>query len=73
MEIYNWIVNHWAEIGVSYLMLLKILTAFQDAVDAEPSGLKPPFGKLIYYLQAMSGYLVVGNRTAAIKPTTTGV
>ena len=67
MEIIGQIlVKHWAEIGVAWLAIIKILTAFQDAVDAEPKDLKPPFGKVIYYMQSMSGYLFMGNRPQSI-------
>jgi hypothetical protein len=66
MEIYNWIIAHLTGIGVIWLTVIKILTAWQDAVDAEPKGLKPPFGKIIYYMQAVSGYLFMGNRPQAI-------
>jgi hypothetical protein len=57
--------KHWAEIGVIYLIIVKVLTAVQDAVDAEPKDLKPPFGKVIYYMTAIGGYIGLGNR---IKP-----
>ena len=58
----------WAEAGVVYLLVLKFLTIVQDAVDSEPKDLKPPFGKVIYYLQAIGGYLFTGNRPTAITP-----
>jgi hypothetical protein len=74
MEIYNWIVNHLTGLGVLYLLLIKVLTIVQDAVDAQPKDLKPPFGKLIYYMNAIGQALTIGNRPAAIIPTTkTGV
>ena len=57
---------HFAEISVAYLLVIKVLTAIQDAVDAEPKDLKPPFGKVIYYLQAVGGYLGLGNRPQSI-------
>ena len=57
---------HFAEITAVYLIVIKVLTAVQDAVDAEPAGLKPPFGKLIYYMTAIGGYLGLGNRPASI-------
>ena len=66
MQVYNFVINHWAEIGVVYLIVLKVLTAVQDAVDAEPSGLKPPFGKVLYYIKAIGGYLGLGNRPQSI-------
>ena len=57
---------HVPEISVIYLVVLKVLTAVQDAIDAEPKDLKPPFGKAIYYLTAVGGYLGLGNRPQAI-------
>ena len=66
MEIYNIAVKHWAEIGVAYLMIIKVLTGIQDAIDAEPAGLKPPFGKILYYMSALSQYLFIGNRPQSI-------
>jgi len=62
----NYIQHHLAEIGVVYLIVLKVLTAVQDAIDAEPKDLKPPFGKAIYYITAIGGYLGLGNRPQAI-------
>ena len=62
----DFISKHWTEIGLIYLLVLKFLTILQDAVDAEPAGLKPPFGKLIYYTTAIGGYLGLGNRPQAI-------
>ena len=56
----------WEHIAVAYLLILKVLTAIQDAVDAEPTGLKPPFGRLIYYMKSLSGQLGWGNRPQAI-------
>ena len=61
---------HFAEISVAYLLVIKVLTAIQDAVDAEPKDLKPPFGKAIYYLTAIGGSLGFGNRPASITPPT---
>lgn len=66
MNLLSLISKHWAETGVIYLLVLKFLTIIQDAVDAEPKDLKPPFGKAIYYLTAISGYLFAGNRPQAI-------
>jgi len=66
MDVIQFISKHWAEIGVAWLSVIKVMTAVQDAVDAEPSGLKPPFGKAIYYMQAIAGYLFIGNRPKAI-------
>ena len=58
-----------AEWGVMYLVVVKVLTVVQDAVDAQPPNLKPPFGKIIYYLTSIGGYLFAGNRPTAITPT----
>jgi hypothetical protein len=69
----QWIYRHWAEIGVVYLLVLKFLTIVQDAVDAEPAGLKPPFGKLLYYMSAVGQAMSIGNRPTAIMPPKTGV
>ena len=73
MHIQHWLINHWAEFGVAWLGIIKILTVIQDAVDAEPVGLKPPFGKLLYYMRALSQSLFLGNRPTAIMPPKTGV
>jgi hypothetical protein len=66
MDIQGFLTKHWVEINVGYLLILKVLTGIQDAVDAEPKDLKSPFGKAIYYLTAISGYLFAGNRPQAI-------
>ena len=60
---------HFAEITALYLVVIKVLTVVQDAVDAEPAGLKPPFGKVIYYMTAIGGSLGFGNRPASIGGT----
>lgn len=69
MEYYNWAVRHWVEIGVAWLAIIKILTNVQDAIDAEPKDLKPPFGKILYYMSALSQSLFLGNRPQAIGGT----
>ncbi len=66
MDIQTFLTKHWVEISVGYLLVLKVLTGIQDAVDAEPKDLKPPFGKIIYYMKALSGYLGTGNRPQSI-------
>ena len=67
MQIIHWIQHRSpAEWGVTYLVVVKVLTAIQDAADVEPKNLKPPFGKIIYYLTAVGGYLGLGNRPQAI-------
>lgn len=69
MEILKYIQNHAsviAEVGVAWLFIQNFLKAIQDAVDAQPVNLKPPFGKIIYYMQAVGGYLFLGNRIQKI-------
>lgn len=56
----------WDKIALIWLIAVKVLTVVQDAIDAEPKDLKPPFGKAIYYLTAIGGYLGLGNRPQAI-------
>lgn len=56
----------WDKIALIWLIVVKVLTVVQDAIDAEPKDLKPPFGKAIYYLTAIGGYLGLGNRPQAI-------
>ena len=68
LMIFTEISKHWVEIGVAWLAIIKVLTNIQDAVDAEPAGLKPPFGKLLYYMSALSQSLFLGNRPTAITP-----
>jgi hypothetical protein len=68
MQIYYWLGRHWVEIGVIYLFVIKVLTILQDAIDAEPKDLKPPFGKILYYMSAIGQYLSFGNRPTAIIP-----
>jgi hypothetical protein len=63
---WHWIQANWI---VMWLVAIKVLTVFQDAVDAEPAGLKPPFGKLLYYTSAIGQSLTIGNRPTAITPT----
>ena len=71
--IIKYLTNHWAEIGVIYLLILKFLTVLQDAVDSEPKDLKPPFGKLLYYMSTVGQAMSIGNRPTAIMPPKTGV
>ena len=61
---------HFAEIVSIYYVVIKSLTVVQDAIDAQPKDLKPPFGKAIYYLTAIGGSLGFGNRPASITPPT---
>jgi len=69
MQIFIAISHHWVEIGMGYLLVVKFLTAIQDACDAQPKDLKPPFGKLIYYMNAVGQQLFLGNRPQAIGGT----
>lgn len=69
MEIYTWTLKHWEGIGLVYLVTLRFLTAIQDAIDVEPKDLKPPLGRVIYYLQAVGGYVFAGNRVQPIQKT----
>ena len=57
---------HFAEIVSIYYVIIKSLTVVQDAIDAQPKDLKPPLGKVIYYLTAIGGSLGLGNRPQAI-------
>ena len=66
MVLYNLITGHWEEIILIWLSTIKVLTAIQDSVDAKPLGLKPPFGEVLYYMKALSGFLVLGNRPQSI-------
>lgn len=56
-----------AELGVAWLFLQNFLKALQDALDAEPPDLKnKPLGKIVYYMQAIGGYLFMGQRIQSI-------
>lgn len=69
----QWLNGHHAatiaEAGFVWLTITKLLTGIQDAVDAEPKDLKPPFGRIIYYMTAISGYVFAGNRIQPIQKT----
>lgn len=69
----QWLNGHHAtliaEIGFVWLAIQKFLTAVQDAVDAQPKDLKPPFGFVIYYMSSIGNYLFLGNRPQAIQKT----
>ena len=66
----QWLNGHHAamiaEIGFVWLAIQKFLTAVQDAVDAEPKDLKPPFGKVIYYMTSIGKYIGWGDRPKSI-------
>ena len=69
----QWMLSHHgatiAEILAIWLGIQKLLTAVQDAIDAEPRDLKPPFGRVLYYMQAISSYAIAGNRVQPIQKT----
>lgn len=69
----HWLNGHHgaliAELGFAWLAIQKFLTAVQDAVDAKPADLKPPFGEIIYFMTAIGGYLFAGNRAQSIQKT----
>ena len=77
MNLLSWISNVWNWIHanpiVAYLLLVKILRSAQDAIDAKPAGLKPPFGTILYYLNAMGQDLGWGNRPTSITSQNTGI
>lgn len=61
----QWLSSHWIQIGMAWVLIQNFLKSIQDAVDAEPKGLQP-LAKIIYYMQAVGGYLFVGNRIQSI-------
>jgi hypothetical protein len=65
-DVLQFIGKHWVDFGVAWLLIIKWLTVVQDAVDAQPKDLKPPFGKLLYYMSAISQSMLIGNRPQAI-------
>lgn len=64
MNIEQWLSSHWMQIGVGWILVQNFLKAIQDAIDAEPKGLQP-IARVVYYMQAVGGYLFAGNR---VKP-----
>jgi len=68
MEAWHWLQAHWVQIGLGWLAVQTFLKSVQDAIDAEPKGLQP-IAKVIYYMQAIGGYLFAGNRAQAITKT----
>lgn len=67
MGIEHWIMSHKALLLALWLAIQTILKAVQDAIDAEPIELKTkPFARISYYMQAISGYLLAGNRIKSI-------
>ena len=69
MDVIHYIQTNWVQICVVWLVIIKVLTVIQDSVDAEPAGLKPPFGRLLYYMNAVGQLLTIGNRPKAIGGT----
>ena len=72
-QIWDCIMNNKGAIVVAWLVVIKILTAVQDAIDVMPSGLKPPFGRIIYLMKATIPYLGWGNRIKPISETPVAV
>ena len=72
-QIWDYLSQHKGAIVLAWLAAIKILTAVQDAIDVMPSGLKPPFGKLIYLMKATIPYLGWGNRIKPISDTPVAV
>jgi hypothetical protein len=72
-QVWDCIMQNKGAIVVAWLVIIKILTAIQDAIDVMPSGLKPPFGRIIYLMKATIPYLGWGNRIKPISdvPVTT--
>lgn len=69
MDPITWLSKHGAliaEIGFVWLFIQNFLKAWQDAINAEPKDLKPPFGKIVYYMSAIGGYIFAGRRPQAI-------
>ncbi len=64
-EVLAYIENHWAQIGVGYLLILNILKATQDGLDSLPKD-APILKKIITVMQANLNY-IVGNRINPIK------
>lgn len=62
MNIEQYLTNHWMQFAVGWVLVQNFLKAVQDAVDAQPKDLKPPFGYVLYYMQAVGGYLFAGTR-----------
>lgn len=68
MAIYQWLQAHWMQIGLGWLAAQTFLKSVQDAIDAEPKGLTA-INRILYYMQAIGGYLFAGNRVQPIQKT----
>jgi hypothetical protein len=58
--------RHWAEIAVIYLLIVKVLTAIQDALDATPKD-APFLRKVIAVMTGAGQILFTGNRVIPIQ------
>jgi hypothetical protein len=67
MDILGYLQSHIMQIGVGWLALQNILKAIQDAFDSLPKDKPTPIlRKIVLIMQAVSGYLFLGNRPTAI-------
>ena len=57
----TWITNHWMQIGLIWLMTIKVLTSIQDAIDAEPKS-TPILRKIVNIMNAVAQQIFLGNR-----------
>jgi len=57
----TWIINHWEKIAIIWLITIKVLTAVQDAIDAEPKD-TPILRKIVNIMNAAGQYIFFGNR-----------
>jgi len=58
----DWILAHWAEIGVGYLLFAKILLAVRDAIDTTPGEDTNNFERAVTFVNNLAGYLIAGKR-----------
>lgn len=68
MELFKNIQSHWMQIAVVWFAVQNFLKALQDSLDAMPKGLTL-LAEVVYLMQNIGGYLFLGNRASAIKPT----
>jgi len=61
----QWWQSHWVGIGVIYLMVIKVLTAIQDAIDATPKD-APILRKIVNVMNAVAQQIFLGNRPTQI-------
>lgn len=69
MDIVHIVKSHLVQIGLGWLLVQNFLKALQDAIDAEPKGLQP-IARIVYYMQAIGGYVFAGNRIQPIQKIT---